>query len=127
MANEATRYPCPGPLGRREFLRAGLCGLLGAASAPAARPSGLAGFGRAKSCILVYLLGGPPHQDTFDLKPGAPAEVRGPFKPIATSVPGIRVCEHLPRLARQAHRLAILRSVSYPNNDHPFMIYYTLT
>ena len=48
-----------------------------------------------KSCIFVYLLGGPPHLDTFDLKPDAPAEIRGPFQPIATSVPGVSICEHL--------------------------------
>lgn len=83
--------------------------------------------GRAKSCILVYLLGGPPHQDTFDLKPDAPAEVRGPFQPIATSVPGVQICEHLPRLAKRADRLTIIRSVSRRNSNHTPMIYYTLT
>jgi hypothetical protein len=116
-----------GSLGRRQFLHAGTAGLLAALGRT--RPAGAAtpGFGRARSCILVYLLGGPPHQDMWDLKPDAPAEVRGPFKPIAASVPGVRVCEHLPRLAGQAHRLAILRSVTYPNSDHPYMIYYTLT
>lgn len=61
------------------------------------------------------------------MKPGAPAEIRGPFRPIATNVPGIEICEHLPRLARQADKLALVRSVTYPNNDHPYMIYYTLT
>jgi hypothetical protein len=106
---------------RRGFLKAGAFGLLGATawSAPSAQPN--------RSCILVYLLGGPPHLDTFDLKPPAPAEVRGPFQPIATSLNGLRICEHLPRLAKLAHRYSLLRSVSYPNNDHPFMIYYTLT
>ncbi len=83
--------------------------------------------GRARSCILVYLLGGPPHQDMFDLKPEAPAEVRGPFRPIATSVPGVRICEHLPRLARVADKFALVRSVSHPNHNHTPMIYYTLT
>ena len=63
----------------------------------------------------------------WDMKPEAPAEIRGPFKPIATPVAGMRICEHLPRLAQQADKLAILRSVTFPNNDHPFMIYYTLT
>lgn len=85
------------------------------------------GFGQARSCILVYLLGGPPHLDMFDLKPQAPAEVRGPFKPIATNVPGIEICEHLPRLSRMADKYALVRSVSYPNNNHTPMIYYTLT
>lgn len=81
----------------------------------------------AKNCILLYLLGGPSHLDMFDLKPEAPQEIRGPFQPIATSVPGVHVCEHLPRLAERADRFTLLRSLSYPNNDHPFMCYHTLT
>jgi hypothetical protein len=111
---------------RREFVRIG--GGLAASSflAPAAcaslpRPSS------ARSCILIYLLGGPPHLDTFDLKPNAPAEVGGPFKPIPTSVPGVQICEHLPRLARLAHRYSLVRSVSHNNHNHTPMIYYTLT
>ncbi|HEY7424869.1 MAG TPA: DUF1501 domain-containing protein [Gemmataceae bacterium] len=80
-----------------------------------------------RSCILVYLLGGPPHLDMWDLKPNAPAEVRGPFRPISTSVPGVRICEHLPRLARLARRYALVRSVSHNNHNHTPMIYYTLT
>ena len=72
----------------------GLIEPLSAAIGAEAKPAG------GKSCILVYLLGGPPHLDTFDLKPDAPAEIRGPFQPIATSVPGVQICEHLPRLAR---------------------------
>jgi hypothetical protein len=114
---------------RRDFLRLASLGLTGAL-APAPYSTGShAGpaAGGARSCILVYLLGGPSHLDMWDLKPAAPAEVRGPFKPIATTVPGIRIGEHLPRLAGQARRLCLLRSVGYPNNDHPFMIYYTLT
>jgi hypothetical protein len=83
--------------------------------------------GRARSCILVYLLGGPPHLDMFDLKPSAPAEVRGPFQPVPTNVPGIEICEHLPRLSGMADKFALLRSVSYPNSNHTPMIYYTLT
>jgi hypothetical protein len=83
--------------------------------------------GNAKSCILVYLLGGPPHLDMFDLKPNAPAEIRGPFSPIATRVPGFHVCEHLPRVANIMHKLAVIRSVSHPNSNHTPMIYYTLT
>jgi len=63
----------------------------------------------------------------FDLKPDAPAEVAGPFNPIATSLPGVRICEHLPRLARLAHRYALVRSVSHNNHNHTPMIYYTLT
>src|SRR5262249_42417901 len=78
-------------------------------------------------CILIYLLGGPPHLDMWDLKPAAPAEVRGPFRPIATNVPGVQICEHLPRLAHLAHRYALVRSVSHHNHNHTPMIYYTLT
>lgn len=82
---------------------------------------------RAKSCILIYLLGGPSHLDMWDLKPRAPAEVRGPFAPISTSTPGFQICEHMPRLARLANLYAVVRSVSHPNNNHTPMIYYTLT
>src|SRR5262245_16399018 len=117
-----------GAWNRRDFLVAG--GGLGVSSlapARAAMPSEPAARGSARSCILVYLLGGPSHLDMWDLKPDAPAEIRGPFKLIATSVAGIQVCEHLPLLARQANRLALVRSVTYPNNDHPFMTYQTLT
>jgi len=63
----------------------------------------------------------------WDLKPEAPAEIRGPFKPIATSVPGLQICEHLPRLAPLAHKYAVVRSVSHHNHNHTPMIYYTLT
>jgi hypothetical protein len=124
---------------RREFLRAGgglaIAGLLvpdgfGARQLAASSPGPAAASprrGRATSCILVYLLGGPPHLDTFDLKPEAPAEIRGPFRPIPTTVPGVMVCEHLPRLARLAHRYALVRSVSHRNSNHTPMIYYTLT
>ena len=124
----------PFDISRRSLLRGGALGLLGSTAFPEwtlASPSTVSAdrnrFGRARSCILVYLLGGPPHQDMWDLKPDAPAEVRGPFRPIATNVPGIRIGEHLPRLSRHAHQMALVRSVCYPNHDHPFMIYYTLT
>src|SRR5262245_16602532 len=115
-----------GMMQRREFLRVGgglavtaysAPGLAEAAAAP--RP--------ARSCILVYLLGGPPHLDMFDLKPTPPAEIRGPFRPIATTVPGTHICEHLPRLACRTHRYALVRSVSHNNHNHTPMIYYTLT
>ena len=81
----------------------------------------------ARSCILVYLLGGPSHLDMFDLKPLAPVEVRGPFVPISTNATGIQICEHLPRLAVLADRYCLLRSVSHGNSNHTPMIYYTLT
>ena len=78
----------------------------------------LAGFGRAKSCILIFLWGGPSQLDTWDLKPGAPDEIRGPFRPIPTSVPGISISEHFPLLATQAHRLSIIRSMSHDDPAH---------
>jgi hypothetical protein len=82
----------------------------------------------ADSCILVFLNGGPSHLDMWDMKPEAPAEVRGEFKPIATSVPGIQLSEHLPRLARQAHHATILRSVHHSvNNAHAAAVYTALT
>jgi hypothetical protein len=117
-------FPLTSP--RRDFLRTG-AGLALASAWPATSLAGSQSAGTAKSCILIYLLGGPPHQDMFDLKPRAPAEVRGPFQPIATNVPGVQICEHLPRLAQQADRYALLRAVSHPNSNHTPMIYYTLT
>jgi Protein of unknown function (DUF1501) len=114
-------------MARREFLQAGTLALFAGAGPSRAAYAAGSGGGKAKRCILIYLLGGPSHIDMWDLKPEAPAEIRGPFKPIKTNVPGIEIGEHLPKLARQAHRLAIVRSVTFPNGDHPFMTYYTLT
>jgi hypothetical protein len=116
---------------RREFLRVGGGLAVSASLSPladaAGKPTPTGRLATARSCILVYLLGGPPHLDTFDLKPDAPAEVAGLFRPISTSVPGVRICEHLPLLARLAHRYALVRSVSHNNHNHTPMIYYTLT
>src|SRR5437899_3348190 len=101
---------------RREFLRAGALSLFGwglpaLLQAQQTRP-------RAKACILLFMWGGPAQQDTWDLKPGAPVDYRGEFQPIATTVPGLQVCEHLPRLARRAHKLALIRSMTHDNVDH---------
>ena len=82
---------------------------------------------KAKSCILIFNYGGPSHLDMFDLKPDAPAEIRGEFRPIATKVPGVSISEHLPRLARSADRYAILRSVNHIDNDHAVGAYLSLT
>jgi hypothetical protein len=84
-------------------------------------------FGKAKSCIVVFLFGAPAHQDTFDMKPDSPSEVRGEFRPIATTVPGTQVCEHLPRLARMTDRYAIVRSMTHPDNTHTVAMHYMLT
>ncbi len=82
---------------------------------------------RAKACILLYMDGGPSHLDLFDLKPDAPAEIRGPFQSIATSVVGTRVCEHLPRLAEQMHRVLQVRSVQHDQKVHDPAVYLSLT
>jgi Protein of unknown function (DUF1501) len=114
---------------RRDALRvAGLAALglsLRAPVAPgAAAPQKAA---KAKSCILLWLDGGPSHLETFDLKPGAPSEVRGPFKPIKTNVTGTHVCELLPSTARVADKLAIVRSVTSPLGEHALANHYLLT
>ena len=113
---------------RREFLRVGAAGMIGltlpdlikAASATAARA-------KARSCVLFFLEGGPAHQDLWDMKPDAPEQVRGEFRPIATTVPGVQFCEHLPRLAKLAHHLTLVRSVHHSIADHNAGAYFTLT
>lgn len=82
--------------------------------------------GKAKSVILLFLSGGPAHQDMWDLKPNAPEEVRGTFRPIATTVPGIDICEHLPRMARLADKYAIVRSVHHRQSGHPAAAYWMM-
>jgi uncharacterized protein (DUF1501 family) len=104
---------CDG-LSRRDFLRAGAVGA-GAVGLTLADLAGLnaADFGDRRSCILLFLVGGPGQLDTWDLKPHAPSEVRGPFRPRATNVPGVQVSEHFPRLAGMADRFALVRSVHH--------------
>jgi hypothetical protein len=83
---------------------------------------------RADNCILIFLNGGPSHLDMWDMKPDAPAEVRGPFKPIASSVPGVQLSEHLPRLARRIHLGSLVRSVHHSvNNSHAAAVYAAMT
>ena len=84
-------------------------------------------FGRAKRVLLLFMWGGPAHQDTYDLKPLAPDGVRSEFAPIETSAPGIRVCEHLPHLAKHADKLAIVRSVTHSDNNHSTSAHWMLT
>ncbi len=111
------RY-CDG-LSRRSFLQVGGLALGGLTLPQLLRAESRTPHGRTgKSVIMVYLSGGLAHQDTFDLKPNAPAEVRGEFKPIPTNVPGIQFGEHLPRLAACADKLAVLRSVVGQQDEH---------
>jgi hypothetical protein len=105
---------------RRELLQAGGAGLFGLtlpsvwaaeAAQPIRRP-------RAKSVLFLFLFGGPSQLETFDLKPDAPEGIRGPFRPIAARTPGLRVCEHLPRLAEASDRFCVVRTLTHRHNDH---------
>src|SRR5207237_670890 len=108
---------CTGPLGRREFLRLGTLGL-GGLTLPELfrrREAVAAATGRSEpdtSVIFVWLPGGPPHLDMYDMKPNAPIEYRGPLRPINPTVPGLHVCELLPLHAKLAHKYNIVRSIS---------------
>jgi hypothetical protein len=129
---------------RRELLRIGGLGLLGQrgnlgliqrAEAATSTGSALASrrtsedssFGRAKSCIILFLMGGPPQHSTWDPKPDAPAEIRGEFAPIGTNVPGLSISELLPGVARVAEKICILRAMSTGDHAHSSSGYYMLT
>ena len=123
-------YACS--LTRRRMLQIGSLGLLGINLPQLLRADDerkkSALTATADACILVFLDGGPSHLDMWDMKPAAPAEIRGPFKPIATSVPGIQFGEHLPRLAQHAHHCAVIRSAHHSvNNSHAAAVYCSLT
>src|SRR3954454_3794645 len=100
-----------GGVSRRHFLTAGALGVAGLTLADLLRAEAAAGIrSSTKAVINVHLDGGPPQLDTIDLKPDAPVELRGEFKPIATKLPGLRVCELMPRLAGIADKFAFIRS-----------------
>ena len=128
MKQSANRR-CDGIL-RRDLLHVGGLTALGLSLSDwleLERTSAAAPGGSTKSCILIWLDGGPSHLETFDLKPDAPQEVRGPFKPIATNVPGIQIGEHFQRTAQLADKLAIVRSVTSTLGEHNFASHYLLT
>jgi hypothetical protein len=118
-------------MNRRTFLQAGVLSPLGLGLADSlwlrstARAAGSST--KAKSCILLFMTGGPAQQETFDPKPDAPQGTRGEFKPTSTSVPGVQICEHLPMLAKLADRFAILRSVWHGSDTHGVGVHYNLT
>ena len=121
---------------RRNFLRLGISGLsasqIGSLSSFAAqskqRPQSLSGsFGRARSVMVVFCWGGMSHVDTFDMKSEAGSDIRGEFSPVSTSVPGIRITEHLPLISRQMHHLALVRSAHHQSADHRKAAYWNLT
>jgi Protein of unknown function (DUF1501) len=112
-------------LSRRQLLRVGALGSIGLTLSGLlrAQATGNGAIARGtsrpiRSCILVFHYGGPSHVDTFDMKPGAPAEVRGPFQSIATSATGLRICEHFPHTARVMDRVAVVRSMHHPMTNH---------
>lgn len=113
---------CCDGMRRREVLRVGGLSLFGSMTLPRLlRASEQAPKGRPRridSIILLNLYGGPSHLDMFDMKPDAPVEIRGEFRPIATSVPGLSICEHLPNLAQRMHKGTLIRSVSHGYNSH---------
>lgn len=115
---DQSRTYCNG-MHRRDCLKIGGLGLGGLSLPGLLKAEAESGQGRRhKSLIMVYLCGGPPHQDMFDLKLDAPAEIRGPFRPISTNVPGIEICEHLPLLAQSADKLAFIRSMVGARDSH---------
>lgn len=124
---------------RRGILRVGAAGVLGSLlpislrAAAGEQPEGsrqnatASGFGRAKSVLLVLLSGGPSQLDTLDPKPEAPAEVRGEFSAISTKIPGVAVCEHLPKLAQQSDRWALVRTLAHREHNHLLATHVALT
>ncbi len=114
------RSSSPHPrLSRRSFLQIGTFGAAGLSLPQLLRAESAAGTRSShKSVILIYLVGGPPHQDMFDLKPNAPQEIAGPWRPIATNVNGVQICEAFPRLARIMDKLVVVRSLVGNQADH---------
>jgi hypothetical protein len=109
---------CDG-VSRRNFIKIGALGLGGLALPQLLQAESKSGIRKSrKAIIMIYLPGGPPHQDMFDIKLDAPPEIRGEFKPIKTSVPGIQICEHLPKLARMMDKLVPIRSVVGAEDNH---------
>jgi hypothetical protein len=119
MPHPAVR--CPGPVSRRHFLKIGALTLAGVGLRgllPLRLEAAQTGADPDTSVILIWLPGGPPHMETYDMKPDAPEEYRGEFRPIRTNVPGIDVCELLPLHARVADRFTLIRSIAHTFSDH---------
>src|SRR5439155_18726689 len=125
--------PWDSQLSRRHFLRRVGAGTLGLsladffAAQPTAQGGASAPAGRARSCIVLYCWGGMSHHETWDLKPDAPVEYRGEFRPIATAAPGICVGEHIPLLAQHTDKLAIIRSMHHRSSAHGKGMYWNWT
>jgi hypothetical protein len=111
------RHPCQGPISRRAFVRLGALAL-GGLHWPRLAQAQPGAHSRSTSVILFWMWGGPSQFETFDPKPNAPAEYRGPFRPIHTAVPGMDICELFPRLAQQGRRIALVRSLHHTMASH---------
>src|SRR5438477_1171453 len=113
------RHPFCDGISRRNFLRIGALGLGGLALPQLLRAEAQAGIRKShKAVIMIFLPGGPSHQDMFDLKMEAPSEIRGEFTPINTNVPGIQICEHMPLIAKVMDKLTIIRSMVGAKDNH---------
>src|SRR3954465_10899329 len=126
------KHNCAG-MARRDFIQLGLGAVMGFGftdllrwRAQAAEATGKVGP-RQVNCILIWLDGGPSHYETFDPKPDAPSEIRGEFKPILTSVPGIQYCESVPELAKVADKMTIVRSICHKDPNHGGGNHYMMT
>lgn len=119
--------PAGSGLTRRSWLRLGGLGLVGLSLPRLLRAEANTSGPRARSCVLFLLHGGPSQLDVWDLKPHAPAEVRGEFKPVATAAPGVQITEHLPRLARQARLFTLVRSMTHTAVNHNTATYWVTT
>src|SRR4051812_13661099 len=109
---------CDG-ISRRNFLKIGALGLGGLTLPQLLRAENASGIRKShKAVIMIYLPGGPPHQDMYDIKVDAPSEIRGEFRPISTNVPGIQICEHLPKMAAMMDKLAPIRSIVGGVDEH---------
>ena len=117
--------PCRCRLERRTMLKAGTVGLLGPTLADLSR-AGSSGK-KAKSVLFVFLTGGLSHQDSFDMKPLAPIDIRGEFNPIASATPGLQICEHLPQFARRSNDYALVRSIATDSSGHEAACHMLLT
>ncbi|GBD35499.1 hypothetical protein HRbin36_00611 [bacterium HR36] len=115
---------------RREVLQIGATGALGLSLPHLLRQRASATSrqrARARSVVILFLSGGPSHLDTFDMKPEAPEEIRGTFRPVRTKVPGLQICEHFPRTARLADKLVVIRSLHHTTGNHPAASYWMMT
>src|SRR4029079_5672268 len=118
--NGLPKTTCAG-ISRRDLLQIGGAGLLGLCLPKLLAAEGAAApltKGKAKSVIFLFLFGGPSQLETFDMKPDAPLEIRGPFSPIASRTPDLIMCEHLGRLAKISNKFGVIRTMTHSFNDH---------